>query len=120
MDVYGLGCIVHDLACINTGVEGDEREPSESERSGVTFDQTHMTVDTDRRMLCIIIKRRLLNFQPCIPPRVPQALATLLRALLAVEAEDRPSAEAARTSLASLAADSVTWGAEGVPPQASH
>lgn len=57
----------------------------------------------------------MLNYEPVVSPGVPAPLAALLLALLAVDPESRPTAEAARRWLASLAAESVLW-APGPPP----
>lgn len=51
----------------------------------------------------------MCNYEPAVAPRVPAGLATLLRALLAIDPAARPPAEAARTGLAALAAESVSW-----------
>lgn len=101
VDVYGVGCILHDLAHIGTGVTDEEEQ-------GVDIDQTHtLTIDTGLKR--VLIKRRTLDFKPCIASGVPDALASLLLALLAVDPGLRPTAEGARTGLAGLAATSVTW-----------
>lgn len=65
----------------------------------------------------------MLNFEPVIAPGVPQGLAKLLYALLAVSPAARPTAQGARLALASLAADSVSWPTDRgalLPPLAGH
>lgn len=64
-------------------------------------------------MLCILIRRRLSNFEPAIARGVPAAMDALLLSLLSVDPAARPTAEEARTGLAGLAAESVTWAAAG-------
>lgn len=66
-------------------------------------------MDPHDRMVVHVIKRAMSGYEPCISPRVPAPLAELLRALMAVEPSERPSAEEARKQLASLAASSVSW-----------
>lgn len=112
VDCYGVGCIFHDLAHINTGVEEQVAEESPYS-SGVTSAVAH--TDATSNMVVIIVRRAIQNFEPCIAPGVPVALAALLRNLLAVDPAGRPSAEEARKCLAGLAAASVTWARGGGP-----
>lgn len=104
VDVYGFGCILHDLAHIGTDVVAEEHSGVRS----ADFDRTHtLTVDTGLKR--VLIQRRMPDFTPCIAPGVPVALASVLLALVAVDPGTRPTAERARTDLACLAAASVTW-----------
>ena len=56
------------------------------------------------------------SFEPCIAAIVPHPLANLLRLLLAVSPASRPSAEAARVTLASLASQALSWQSGGGAP----
>lgn len=59
------------------------------------------------------------SFEPCIAADVPQPLAGLLRALLAVVPSSRPTAEAARIALAGLASEALSWRSGGDAPDAA-
>lgn len=151
VDCYGLGCIAHDLAHINTGVdEAAAADADDAYHSGITSCLT--TVGQNANPVVLIIKRAscvlltccdrvhpltasrcfssphpcwaVMDYAPCIAPSVPEPLAALLRALLAVDPAERPTAGEARRSLESMAADSVSWpggaAAAGLTPRAAH
>lgn len=55
------------------------------------------------------------SFKPCIAAEVPPPLASLLRALLSVAPQARPTAEVARIALASLSSEALAWPTGGAP-----
>lgn len=109
VDCYGLGCVIHDLAHCGTAVAAEDEEASP--RDGAIW----TTIQTHNGTRGVNIKRALcVDFEPVIAPGVPQPLADLLRALLAVAPADRPAAGDARQQLAALAAAAVQWGRDGL------
>lgn len=109
LDCYALGCIYHELAHSNTGMAD----------GWVTEEDPYMRLsenDSDDGSPVVIVRHAFRNFEPCIAPGVPAALAALLRSLLAVDPAERPSVEDARMRLAALGAASVTWIVGVVPP----
>lgn len=106
IDVYGLGCIVHDLAHINAAGRADLRSARAAVQEAV---QERLTQD-------VLLSRLARDFEPQIAPRVPPALASLLALMLAVQPALRPSAERARAQLAALARHAIGWLQAGAEP----
>ena len=55
----------------------------------------------------ILVQRELAGFATTVQPHVPPALAAVVTACLAVEADARPSAEHARATLAAIDAETL-------------
>ena len=62
------------------------------------------------RALAVLIKRAKNNYEPCLGPRVPLPLSSLLLACLAVDPTRRPAAAGARVAMASLMTQADAWG----------
>lgn len=136
IDSYGLGCIIHDLAHCKTSQGGDTGGADLT--TGVVVRLRSMD-----QGLAQIFKRALASvrlrithsplsslcsparfptersFEPCISADVPPSLAALLRAVLAVAPQARPTAEAARVALANLASEALAWSTGGAPAPAA-
>jgi serine/threonine protein kinase len=109
LDVYGLGCIVHDLAHAHTGVSGAETAAVAAKLAGAPSP----SASESRLAPNPAFARAMRGFEPSLGGRLPPELSALLASLLAVDAAARPSAHDARAAIAGLAAASLTWPLDG-------
>ena len=94
------------LATVNTDVGPDPPPPGSSGSSGSV---ELRCVDSRLQPLRILIQRARVAYEPVLGPRLPPPLATLLRACLAVDPAQRPSAAAARVTTGALASQADSW-----------
>lgn len=109
VDVYGLGCIVHDLLHANTGVSGAKTAAVAARLAGAPSPSALASSLAPNP----VFARAMRGFEPALGGRLPPELSALLASLLAVDPSVRPSARDARAAIGGLAAASLTWPLDG-------
>ena len=93
-DPFGVGVVIHDLAHLGVGAASAEDAAS---AGSATLPER------------VLYARAASGFAVRLDAHVPQPLATLLLACLAVDPEVRPTSGAIRQQLLLLAPESSTW-----------
>lgn len=109
IDVYGLGCILHDVAHINTDNDAPRRLRAEGVASGDQALTDVATLETRQRLwegnskaIQILVSREAADYQPVFASRVPPSIRSIIQATLATQPDMRPSAAWVRTQLLAL------------------
>jgi len=100
-DVYGLGCVLHDLAHVGVGGEAEA-----STAGGLQADTSSSAA---LNLPDLIAHRLRAGFAVSLGAHVPTRLAALLRACLAEAPEARPSASDVLEELQLLEGEAAQW-----------
>ena len=106
VDVYGCGCILHDLAhlgfqrAVQTDAELHDSAGSPASSSGLTSSQVEE--HSQWSPLQVLVARRAANFAMPIAPHVIPGLAHLISRCLALEPAERPGSDFLRAEILEL------------------
>ena len=106
IDVYGLGCILNDVAHVNTDDDAPRRLRAEGLPSGDkaltevgTLETRARLFDGDAKAIHIMVSREAANYEPEVARRVPASIRAIILAMLATQPDARPSAGAVRKQM---------------------
>ena len=106
IDVYGLGCILNDVAHVNTDDDAPRRLRVEGAPGGDraltevgTLEMRAKLWDGNAKVIQIMVSREAADYKPEVAARVPAAMRTNILKTLATQPDARPSAGAVRMQL---------------------
>jgi serine/threonine protein kinase len=109
VDVYGFGCIAHDVAHANTAPPD---APAAARRASLDAQQPvgGGSAGSNWNAVQVLVQRELAGYVRHVAAHVPHALAALTHACLTVDTAARPSMGDARAALAPMEAEAHAWG----------
>ena len=115
VDVYGFGWVTHDVAHINTRpTTGAMVTEPEAQQPATGAAEPTPSAGNPSGAIQILYRRESAGFKCHVEPWVPQPLAAMVRACLAVDPHDRPTMRVVRFQLIEMQTHAAMWGAH--PP----